>query len=677
MDAARPRLEVARLEQDLAFRLLLGEAHSPSVNALQPPECLVSVVVPVYNEHANIATCLRGLWSALEREPHEILVVHDTDEETTLGAIAQMPDIPPTLRLVRNRLGRGPANAIRAGFNMARGDVIVTTMADLSDPPEKILELARKMRASGAAVVAGSRYTPGGSQEGGPIVKRTLSRVAGLSLHWFAGVGTHDATNNFKAYSRAFLRRTSVQAQGAFDIGLELCVKAHLAEAGVAEVPTRWRDRSAGESRFKVWSWAPKYLRWYAAAMAEPALVWLVWSGFLLWVLSAANWRERGSWGDLGISLLAGACGAAAILLARRIRGRMRWWDGALALPWTNPRHADAVRLGNDELALGLALVSSVLLLLLGCGPKRGLPAVFQLARWCASLSGLRALAAIALTLALALRPIDPEFDTRFVQAGPMWTLVTGEHGAALAWDRAVLWDGALRTASALLISLALLVVSKRPEAALAGLLLLAQPLGHDLHGLLACLAAGVIGSCNTHSGWLRALCMTCLAALAFTKTAFVPLAVVSAAAIVAAPLLQRSWWSAAVRALFFVGSLCGAWWLARSFGGALPLLEPAAREPSAALAVVLVLAWVAYAWPTRRATEGATESALALALLAVLALGVSLAPGEGFGLPLAVAAIAMQLVPVELEERRTWARVAIRALPLFALAGALALRWG
>ena len=63
---------------------------------------------------------------------------------------------------------------------------------------------------------------PGGSQEGGPLVKRTLSRVAGLSLHWLAGVATHDATNNFKAYSKRFLGSVKVEAQGAFDIGLEL-----------------------------------------------------------------------------------------------------------------------------------------------------------------------------------------------------------------------------------------------------------------------------------------------------------------------------------------------------------------------------------------------------------------------------------------------------------------------
>ena len=641
------------------------------MSASEPLPRLISVVVPVYNEHANIATCLRGLWRALEREPHELLVVHDTDEDTTLGAIAEMADAPPTLRLVRNRIGRGAANAIRAGFAAASGDVVVTTMADLSDPPEKILELARTMRARGAAVVAGSRYMPGGSQEGGPIIKRTLSRVAGLSLHWFAGVATHDATNNFKAYSREFLSRTKVQAQGAFDIGLELSVKAHLAEAGVAEVPTSWKDRSAGESRFRVWSWAPKYLRWYVAAMAEPALVWLVWSGFLMWVLAAATWRERDSMGDLGLSLLAGALGAAAILLARRIRGRMRWWDGVLALPWTNPRHADALRIGNDELALGLALVSTTLMLLLGCGPRRCASAASKLVRWLSSLDGLRALASVGLGVLLFFRTSAPELGTRFVQAGPMWPLVTGEHGSALAWDRAVLWDGAFHAASALLVSLALFVLSKRSEALLAALLLATQPLGHDAWGVLTCLGAGVVGIRNTNSGWLRALCMTCLAALAFTKALFLPLALASGAAIVAAPLLQRSWWSAAVRALYFACALAGAWWLARSLAIAPPSLELTANSRWDVVAGPLLLAWAACCWPDRRATE----SALGVALLAVLTLGLAFAPGAQLGVPLAFAAIATQLVPLELATAPRWRRIASRALPLVGLAAALALR--
>lgn len=297
----------------------------------------ISVVVPVYNEHENIATCLRGLWRVLEGHEHEILVVYDFDADSTLPAIAAMGDAPPSLRLIKNTIGKGAANAIRAGFAAASGDVVVTTMADLSDPPEKILDLAAQMRASGDAVVAGSRYMEGGVQMGGPLIKRTLSRCAGLSLRWFAGLGTHDATNNFKAYSRRFLEQVKVEAEGAFDIGLELSVKAHLANAGVSEVPTSWVDREAGTSRFQVWKWAPKYMRWYWMAMREPLLVWLALIAAWRWESLTTDWTG-GILGiepaiHVGLALVA----ALGVLAVRRLRGQMRWYDALLPLAWCNP----------------------------------------------------------------------------------------------------------------------------------------------------------------------------------------------------------------------------------------------------------------------------------------------------------------------------------------------------
>jgi hypothetical protein len=251
-----------------------------------------------------------------------------------------------------------------------------------------------------------------------------------------------------------------------------------------------------------------------------------------------------------------------------------------------------------------------------------------------------------------------------------MWPLVTGDHGATLAWDRAVLWDGAFRASSALLVSFALLVVSKRIEGVLAVLALASVPLGHDLQGALACVAAAVIGIRNTHSGWLRALCMASLAALAFTKVLFLPIAIASAAAIVAAPLLQRSWWSAAVRALFFTLALSTAWY----FAARLPAVADANLPTVGAgawdrLVGALALAWIAACWPGARAKE----SALGLALLALVLLGVAFAPGAGGAVPLVLAAIATQLVPLELEGRPRWLRVAVRVLPALGLVLALA----
>jgi hypothetical protein len=103
----------------------------------------------------------------------------------------------------------------------------------------------------------------GGKQIGGPVLKGFLSRAAGVTLYWFTGLPTHDATNSFKAYSRDFLTEQTIESTSGFCLGLELTVKAHFGGKRVAEVPSVWRDRTAGQSRFRLWKWLPHYLHWY------------------------------------------------------------------------------------------------------------------------------------------------------------------------------------------------------------------------------------------------------------------------------------------------------------------------------------------------------------------------------------------------------------------------------
>jgi dolichol-phosphate mannosyltransferase len=237
-------------------------------------DSLVSVVIPVYNEGENIQVCVRRLTEALAQTPHELIVCYDFDEDSTLAALAAMPDRPSTVRLVRNSLGKGVANALIAGFAAARGDVVVTSMADLSDPPSVIPLMAAKIREEGADIVSGSRYMPGGSQTGGPRLKTLMSRTAGLSLHYVGGVPTHDATTNFRGYSRRFLEDVAVESVRGFEVGLELTTKAHLLGYQIDEVPSSWEDRTAGTSKFDLVGWLPAYLHWYGLAMRGALLRW-------------------------------------------------------------------------------------------------------------------------------------------------------------------------------------------------------------------------------------------------------------------------------------------------------------------------------------------------------------------------------------------------------------------
>ena len=221
----------------------------------------LSIVIPVYNEPDNIGPTLRRIEGEVTT-PHEILVVYDFEGDTTVPVVRELQPGLPAVRLHRNDIGRGVLNAMKAGIAASVAPLVLITMADGSDEMDRVDEMVG-LGNGGAAVVAGSRYMRGGRQIGGPILKRLLSRAAGLSLHWLAGVPIHDATSNFKLYRRDFLDSVTIESTGGFELAIELTAKAARAGLPMAEVPTTWRDRTAGESNFKLRAWLPKYLRWY------------------------------------------------------------------------------------------------------------------------------------------------------------------------------------------------------------------------------------------------------------------------------------------------------------------------------------------------------------------------------------------------------------------------------
>ena len=227
----------------------------------------VSIVIPVYEEGEQILGCLTRILREVSL-PCEVLIVHDTPEDSTVPYVNKVTEEDDRVHAVLNTYGRGPANAIRFGIDSANAPVAVVTMADGSDDPRQIDDLARLVD-RGVVVAAASRYMPGGQQVGGPRLKRMMSRWAGKSLHLLARVGTRDATNSFKAYSTDFVRSVGIESRTGFEIGLELSAKATRLRLPVAEIPTIWLDRQLGESRFDLGRFLPGYLKWYFFAFGR------------------------------------------------------------------------------------------------------------------------------------------------------------------------------------------------------------------------------------------------------------------------------------------------------------------------------------------------------------------------------------------------------------------------
>jgi dolichol-phosphate mannosyltransferase len=224
-------------------------------------EARVSVVIPACNEGEAVAPVLDRIFESV-RLPCQVLVVVDTEDDSTIPAVAEYATKEPRLQYLVNTYGCGPANAIRYGIEAAAAPVAVVTMADGCDDPRQIDELTRLVE-RGVVVAAASRYMAGGQQVGGPALKGQLSKLAGRSLRLLAHIGTRDATNSFKAYSADFVRQVGIDSRDGFEIGLELTAKARRMRLPVAEIPTIWLDRQSGVSNFRVARWIPKYLRWY------------------------------------------------------------------------------------------------------------------------------------------------------------------------------------------------------------------------------------------------------------------------------------------------------------------------------------------------------------------------------------------------------------------------------
>jgi glycosyltransferase involved in cell wall biosynthesis len=228
----------------------------------------ISLVVTAHNEGTAIVPHLKRMLEAVQM-PMEVLVVYDSVDDTTAPVVKEYAGRDSRVIPTLNTYGRGPARAIKYGIDHASADVVVVTMADGCDDPSQIEDLALLVE-RGVVVAAASRYMSGGQQVGGPRLKSSLSRVAGLSLWLFAAVGTRDATNSFKAYSKKFVQMVGVDSDAGFEIGIELVAKARRLRLPVAEIPTIWLDRAEGQSNFKLSAWIPRYLHWYLFAFGPP-----------------------------------------------------------------------------------------------------------------------------------------------------------------------------------------------------------------------------------------------------------------------------------------------------------------------------------------------------------------------------------------------------------------------
>jgi len=210
-----------------------------------PDGPLVSIVVPTYNERERLEHFVGLLAGVLgeARLDGEIVIVDDNSPDGT-GRLADGLAARFPVRVVHRSGKFGLGSAVMAGFAAARGEYLGVMDADVSHPPERVPVLVRALLESGADVVVGSRYIPGGGTKNWPWSRAIMSKGACLLARVVTPV--HDAASGFFVLRRPVVQGVEIKAAG-FKICLELLVRG--AVRSVLEVPYVFSDRAAGESK--------------------------------------------------------------------------------------------------------------------------------------------------------------------------------------------------------------------------------------------------------------------------------------------------------------------------------------------------------------------------------------------------------------------------------------------
>jgi dolichol-phosphate mannosyltransferase len=213
------------------------------------------IVMPTYNEAANLDRLVRAAGAELERladDGYRVLIVDDNSPDGT-GAIADaLADEHGWVEVLHRSTKDGLGRAYRAGFAhalAAGAEILIEMDADFSHDPGYLSVLLGAV--SDADLVLGSRYVSGGGVRDWGVARRVVSRGGGLYARMILGVTVRDLTGGFKCIRREVLEAIDLDTVRAEGYGFQIEVTYRALRAGfrVVEVPIIFSDRQAGTSK--------------------------------------------------------------------------------------------------------------------------------------------------------------------------------------------------------------------------------------------------------------------------------------------------------------------------------------------------------------------------------------------------------------------------------------------
>ena len=205
----------------------------------------LSVIVPIRNEAPGLVELHRELTDTLERwgRSYEIIAIDDGSTDESFAVLTRLHAMDPRLRVIRFRRNFGQTAAFSAGFEHARGRIIVTADGDLQNDPRDIPAMIARLE-SGYDIVCGWR-----KNRRDAFVSRTVpSMLANRLISWATGVRLHDYGCSLKAYKAQVVKPLRLYGE------MHRFIPAIASEQGVAidEVIVNHRSRRHGSSNYGI-----------------------------------------------------------------------------------------------------------------------------------------------------------------------------------------------------------------------------------------------------------------------------------------------------------------------------------------------------------------------------------------------------------------------------------------
>jgi glycosyltransferase involved in cell wall biosynthesis len=204
-----------------------------------------SVVVPFLNEQENIPSLYMKLTEVMDAvgEPYELVFVDDGSRDESYKVLSEIFEHDRRVNLVRLRRNFGQTAALKAGFDFARGEVIISMDGDLQHDPEEIPRFLEKIE-EGFDLVSGWRH----ARRDHWLMRQLPSRTANWMMAKLSGVELHDFGTTFKAYRREIIQE--IQLYG--ELHRFIPALASTTGARIAEVPIENPERRNGKSNYGI-----------------------------------------------------------------------------------------------------------------------------------------------------------------------------------------------------------------------------------------------------------------------------------------------------------------------------------------------------------------------------------------------------------------------------------------